>query len=119
MMGIYELLDDIRKFGLVGKGHTVGDMLDYLYCALARSKSVMIPSAESLVLDEALRIGNLAYVVIQGACPHEEDIVREYYWQDYYDDPDAEGDYPSEIFDDREDYSEEHVRGNFGVAGED
>lgn len=51
--------------------------------------------------------------------PHEEDIVREYYWQDYYDDPDDEGDYPSEIFDDREDYSEEHVRGNFGVAGED
>ena len=51
--------------------------------------------------------------------PAEKDFVYDQLWQEYYEDPDDEGHYPSEIFDDREDYDEEHVRDNPGVAGED
>lgn len=49
----------------------------------------------------------------------EEDAIYDYYRDDYYEDPDAEDHYPSDIFDDREDYDEEHVRDNPGVAGDD
>ena len=45
--------------------------------------------------------------------------LLEKYNREYYEDPDAEDHYPSEIFDDREDYDEEHVRDNPGVAGDD
>ena len=49
----------------------------------------------------------------------EKDAIYDYYRDEYYEDPDAEDHYPSEIFDDREDYDEEHVRDNPGVAGDD
>ena len=51
--------------------------------------------------------------------PEEQDIIHDYFYPEYYEDPDAEDEYPSEIFDDREDYDEEHVRDNPGIAGED
>ena len=49
----------------------------------------------------------------------EKDAIYDYYRDEYYEDPDAEDHYPSDIFDDREDYDEEHVRDNPGVAGDD
>ena len=49
----------------------------------------------------------------------EKDAIYDYYRDEYYEDPDAEDHYPSEIFDDMEDYDEEHVRDNPGVAGDD
>ena len=51
--------------------------------------------------------------------PAEMDAVHDYYYEEYYADPDDEGHYPAEIFDNREDYDEEHVRDNPGTAGED
>lgn len=51
--------------------------------------------------------------------PEEEDRMYEHFKEYYYDDPDDEGNYPSEVFDAREDYDEEHVRNNPGVAGDD
>ena len=51
--------------------------------------------------------------------PDEENIVYDYYRDEYYEDPEDENRYPTEIFDAREDYDEGHVMDNPATAGED
>lgn len=51
--------------------------------------------------------------------PDEENIVYDYYRDEYYEDPEDENRYPTEIFEAREDYDEGHVMDNPATAGED
>ena len=109
---------------------------EQLYESLEKKRQIFIRQAEA-AREEARRNGNTGgrispsseriraeelidkYNRGEELSPAEKDFVHDELWQDYYEDPDDEGHYPSEIFDDREDYDEEHVRDNPGTAGED
>lgn len=109
---------------------------EQLYESLEKKRQIFIRQAEA-AREEARRSGNAGgriqpsserrraeelidkYNRGEELSPAEKDFVHDELWQDYYEDPDDEGHYPSEIFDDREDYDEEHVRDNPGTAGED
>ena len=69
----YEVLDDCRQVGLLGKLHTLSDMLDDDARALL-ALQVLVGVDASLILSEESGVGHLADVVIQCSYTYEQAV---------------------------------------------
>ncbi len=74
VMGNDKLLYHTRKVGLLSYGKAVGNMPDDVLGTVRRRKPLVVMRPESLVLNEAQRIGCLAYIMVQRAGTHKKHI---------------------------------------------